>query len=213
MSTKVYNAYKLINKNDLWSFIRDVKIKATKNIKDVLKDVYFSEMDKINKDSEIFQKHYKSIFENPYIKITKENEKLNSEKVLLSTANEIITEKYRKSSTSMERDIFDFDVNIAFYENKKKIYFRHFADIRMRDVFNFLKQDTRIVDFHYQNQSDQPESIPVREWNHRGKVWDEIFSEPGLTSTYLTLELCNFNMFYQLSPYLDILENIYKTEG
>jgi hypothetical protein len=213
MSTKVYNAYKLVNKNDLWPLIRDVKVKATQNIKSVLKNIYIFEMNKVNKDSEIYQKNYKSIFNNPYIKITPKNKNINESRVILETVNDIIIEKYQKVSTSMQRNEFDFDVNVAFYENKNKIYFRHFSDMLMRNVFNFLIKDSRIVDFHYQNQTDQPEHISNREWEYRKKVWDEIFSEPGLTSTYLTLELCNFNMFHQISPYLDILKTIHKNKS
>lgn len=209
MSTKIYYAYKLLNRHDLWSFSRDVKVKASKNVEKVLYDFYKNLISSIDETSEKYKEKYNELSTNKYL--PKENdEEYLKEYTKLEIVDSIVRDEYKKSSVSMQRDLFDFDVNIAFYENKKKIYMRYFCDMQMKNVFDFLEDDIRVIDFHYQNQSDQPEHISNRDWNNRRKVWDEIFSEPGYESTYLTLEIFNYNMFWKLNPYNDILKEIYK---
>lgn len=39
-----------------------------------------------------------------------------------------------------------------------------------------------IEDFHYQNQSDQPEDVPESDWERRRRVWDEILGDYGIPS-------------------------------
>lgn len=37
--------------------------------------------------------------------------------------------------------------------------------------------DEIAIEYHYQNQTDKPDEISTRDWNKRGKIWNEIFDD------------------------------------
>jgi hypothetical protein len=66
---------------------------------------------------------------------------------------------------------------------------------RAGDEYRNALIDAGVVkEYHYQNQSDQPEEISEEEWDERRKAWDEmdIPSEDGLSSAMVS----KFNAWY-----------------
>lgn len=66
-------------------------------------------------------------------------------------------------------------------------------------------------DFHYQNQTDQPEDISNEEWQHRSQIWNDIFDmyfTPGEAGpTYEIVKSDDFNDIKYPNLLKDIVEN------
>jgi hypothetical protein len=96
--------------------------------------------------------------------------------------------KRRKQRFEIERRITDetrigaggpFNINcsVMIYFYKKDIFVHFFGVERKLYIHNsYLK------DFHYQNQTDQPNNISDEEWNIREEITDIIFSGIGIPS-------------------------------
>jgi hypothetical protein len=71
-----------------------------------------------------------------------------------------------------------------------------------------------VDDFHYQNQTDQPEDINDEEWSEREQIWNDIFDEyftPGEAGpTYEIVKSDDFNDIEHDNLIKDIFENFRK---
>lgn len=199
MSTKIYNSYKLKNKNDLWPLVRDIRLQATENVKEKLIEIYKTYISSIDQTTEEFNKkleEYRPIYKNY-------NEKQIIDIVCVVLADEFLKEAYKRNATSMYRSIFCFDASVGFRQNKGKIYLTYYADMNMRNVFDFLVKDPRLEEYHYQNQTDPPDYIPEKDWKKRGREWDDLIDNGGWEDV-LCLDICKYDMYYQLNPILDL---------
>jgi hypothetical protein len=86
-------------------------------------------------------------------------------------------QKTIKKTGSRDPEVdFDFDVSILPYG--RKIYGIIYSERGdWRDLF--LEQP-EIEDFSYWNNSDRPDTISAREWNHRNKTWNTVLGSRGI---------------------------------
>jgi hypothetical protein len=117
-----------------------------------------------------------------------------------------MNEGYKKSSVSIERSFFDFDVNVAFREYKGRVYLIPYCDLTMREVLDFLDEDPRIEEFGYQNQTDRPERFTPQEWAARSRVWHALTKEPTWYE-FALVEVSSYGKFWRLNPWWDLAES------
>jgi Leucine-rich repeat (LRR) protein len=82
-----------------------------------------------------------------------------------------IASRYAQIKETEKRDtLVDFDFAVAVYPIRDKILARYFTE---QNIFEklWLSQDF-VKDYHYQNQTDQPEKISEEDWDTRAKDWD-----------------------------------------
>lgn len=198
MSTKIYVAYRLKNTDDLWPFIRDTYERGTENVKKVLYEF-------CQKIAGHIQEHgphedIKDVYDMAYESYRfVENEEERARKAVWKTAYEYMRDNYRKSTVSYQRDIFDFNVSITLREYEGSIYIIPYCDMMMRNALDFLKDDPRLEDYAYWDNTDPPDDVPYEEFEARGKVWDAL-SDQKLWRSYLTLDLCSWEKYWNLSP-------------
>lgn len=70
------------------------------------------------------------------------------------------------------------EANAVVYFQEGKIYVQFFIG-RWDEPENLPE---RFVDYHYQNQTDQPEEINDEEWEEREETWDKILEEEDIPS-------------------------------
>lgn len=190
MSTKIWVAYKLKDPNTLWDFVRDVKKQAITIVEKKLLGCEEWLLDSVDINSEEYKKELQLA-----IKFEREDpEKTARQNVIDKKMKKL----YGESCASLYRDEFDFDVSINFRENKGDIYLIPNCDMQMRNVLDFLKDDERLEDFHYQNQTDPPDDIPYEEYQKRGEIWNEI-DDRGW-SNFLALKILSFQNYWRHSP-------------
>lgn len=202
MSMKIYRAYKLKRADQLWPFVHSVRLQATENVKRVLRDLYKAHMDNVKTDTEWFKStlarqvgHHEDPACAEYM-------------ARLHITHSTIRRCYRFSSTRPERSPYNFDVSIGVRHYKGGIYIVAYSDGVMRDALGFLNKDKRVRDFHYQDAADKPEDIPERQWRDRRRVWCGMDSE-DLWKDVLALDICRWDMFYQLDPWCDLAKDWY----
>lgn len=90
--------------------------------------------------------------------------------------------------TSIRDPLVDFSFDLTFFPRKDKIMVMTFTE--HNEYRKLLCDFFDAKDWHYQNQSDQPEEVSDAEWKQREKEWDEalpgagIPSENGFSFTY-----------------------------
>lgn len=194
MSTKIYNAFKIKRKSQLWAVLRDIQTQALANVKQRIWDTYWNEMIRINPEGEEYQE------------VIRKKEHLFDKDwaVRLEVVRERYSKGVKENATAHERSNFDIDVSLVVHQHESGYYLRAFCDqvSCLGGALNFLYKHPQLVDFHYQNQTDRPENITARQWNQRRKVWDDIFGKSGLDPFQLTLQISNWQKWYQLDPWL-----------
>jgi hypothetical protein len=87
--------------------------------------------------------------------------------------------------------------SVAIYPHKRKLYVQFFGVNE-----KLIKKCGCFKDFHFQNQVDKPKRITYAEWEHREKIWDEIFAEdkPSTPSDCgLVFKLDTFDILHTIS--------------
>ena len=158
MSTKIYNAYKY--EGDIQSLIAIF----------------------VKEKNEVHKRFISNIPESFLFRLwnkTPINKKNKNNLINYDALKEI--EKHFRQVTFDCASSFSEDVSIMVYFPKKEFFeketylFQVFGGIGMQ--YLDLTKYPEIKDFHYQNQSDQPEEISEDEWDFREEVWDDIFNE------------------------------------
>lgn len=193
MSTKIWVAYKIRRADHLWPVVHDIRLRATQNVQSVLRQLYLNLIPEVKTDTPLFQKRL-------------ERYKGDEWRARFEVARDLVRRGYRMNTTSSLRGTFNFDVSVGFRQFEGGVYLIPYCDTLMRQTLDFLRKDKRLRDFHYQNQVDQPKNISDRVWKERRRVWFGM-EEADRWKDLLVLDICKWDMFYQLDPWLDVLKS------
>lgn len=193
MSLKVYTAYRLRKSSDLWPFIHDTRVKAEKNCKAVLKELYLSGMDQVDTNADDYKKELAFAGD--------------EKRARLTIVRRDVRQGYYDQLQSSERDIFHFDVSITFHQHKGRLYVLPYCDMLMRKVLDFLKKDKRLEDFCYWNNTDPLEGVSDRQWKARGRVWDAITDN---WDDMLCVDILDKSRFLSIDPWLETQRELSK---
>lgn len=199
MSTKIYNAFKIKDRNRVWLVMGDIRERGEREVVERLRKYYRSFVDNIDPEDEKYKaERAKDI----------ERESYPDYATRLHIAQTALRDGFRKSVQSMQRDFFDPDVSVALTWHETGFYLRAFCDnvSLLGGSLDFLKTHPDLEDFHYQNQVDPPDDIPPDEYEARGRIWDEM-SVPkgsGILKNQLILEISSWGAFWRLDPWLDV---------
>jgi hypothetical protein len=203
MSTKIWEAYKVVDNKDLWPLVHDIRIKGTKAAEACIKKMYDLLFDGVDTNSDPFKEKLEANKGDEYV--TK-----------LDIVSKVIRDGYKVSSVSPYRDVFDFNLSIGIrqftYRRKSGLYIIPYAGCGMNGALDFLKRDPRLVDYHYQNQTDPPKDVPKKEWELREKIWHGM-DKAQQWGDVLVLEICAYNMFYQLDPHWSLYAEYMKQKS
>ena len=125
---------------------------------------------------------------------------------------EMMEKGYQASSRTLQRDHFDFDASIAFQRFDGNIYLRWFADMFVRDTFDWLEKDKRFIEYDYDNRCDRPSEVSEGDWTERRRVWDGIYPDSGLP-IQLVLEISRYNMYAGFGLQYAMHDQILKNFG
>lgn len=198
MSTKIWEAYRMTCPNSwLWAVVRNIRLTATKRLKKRLRKDYEHFMANVDTSKE------------PYKKLRRDG--CSDRKARLEMTDKLLREGYKIASISRKREPFDYDLSITFRSSKGRVYLIPYGGIAKNEL-NFLKKHPHLEDYHYQNQTDQPSHISAQAWEGRRRTWDTLL-EDDCWRDMLILEICRWDMFYMVSPCLDIVREIYREES
>ncbi len=197
MSIKVYTAYKVKKPSYFWSMMPSIIERARNNVTLALVDLYKLHISNVSTSSKEYLHAIKSLKENPFVeKLSESGYELQAK---IDCCYNIINSKYIKQLSSRENNLYNFDVELGIHHYNKNYYIIPYASSIMKDTLSFLKDDYRLVDFCYFNNTDKPGHISASEWNKRKKVWVKIIENWDCN---LGLSICNYNNYYNLDPYI-----------
>lgn len=121
----------------------------------------------------------------PNRKEVKEN-KMRS--YLVSAWSKILTEYKEVKKTSHRNPAVDVECEIIFHFRGRFIYMVMFTEVHAYK--DHLVSLPNIEDYGYWDNTDKPDYITQRAWNHRKKLWDDVFGygqylQAGLTWTLI----------------------------
>jgi len=200
MSTKIWRAYRLKKSRDLWPFVAETKRLGVERVKADLMAYFLDFMGDVDQNHPLYKKAF-------------EDAQGRDALARATVVNKIFTRGYRISNGTNLRSLFDFNVSITFREYKKRVYLIPYCDGPLRKTLDFLNEDPRLEDYHYQNQTDKPDHISMAAWRGRGKVWGKMLGEK-MWSSYLTLEVCNWDMYFNVNPFFDeaFMKSLYRKQ-
>ena len=97
-----------------------------------------------------------------------------------------IVNRMEATTRSRMKGMFNIEANAVIYLHEGKIYVQFFG---LRSRFQGeLEKESFLINFHYQDQSDQPENIPDAEWNERERIVESILEiDDGARASYCGL--------------------------
>lgn len=105
--------------------------------------------------------------------------------------------------------MFNFTSSSCVYFYRDRIFVQFFGVDFNRTT---LKKDRRLKDFHYQNQTDQPERISDAEWKERERIWDSIFKEERHTPAQAGLVFPIFEESQAFYFSYELMRDMFKSE-
>ncbi len=202
MSTKIYDAYKIKTKGDPWKVIWDIEGKARANVDLILKALLLGTMRMLRDSPTAFEEMFGLKSDSRHYKHFLETSK-KSWYDYASVSWDALTKAFQDQAFKFERNGFNFEVQLAVCPLDNQLYIKAYCDTLMRNVFKFLDTHPKVVDFHYQNQTDWPEHIPRQAWDHRKRTWDRIMKQDGRLR-HVLLEVCSPSNFFTFNPLFEL---------
>lgn len=191
MSTKIYDAFILEPETDFWEFVNHAQTKGFESANIKLVEFHQKLMDAVCPESEVYLKEFNRSWRKEVDSYYKKD-KISRSEVALKT----MEEGYKESSTSSYRNPFDFNVSITFRELNGCIYLQLYEDMMMKGTLDFIKNDPRLTDYHYQNSTDKPDDISDDEWEQRHDTWDKLYNdETEGRRRFLTMDIMTLNEY------------------
>lgn len=198
---KLWEAWKVVKPRDLWPLVHDIRVKGTKALEAKVDAMYEAFMPDVDTTSEEYKKYLNTEHYKPEL----------AEKIArLHVVDTLVTSGYKLSAVNPERCIFDFNCSVGFRQHKGNLYVIRYEGMGSRGSLDFLSEDPRLVDFHYQNQTDMPSGMDPKAWNRRRLTWNAIDNDDRWRDV-LVIEVCSWDLWGpRIRPSLRLLERYYK---
>lgn len=99
---------------------------------------------------------------------------------------------YAEQFSSYTRDWWDLSCHLNAWIHEDFVYAIPYADMQLRDFWDFLVDIPEVEDFAYWDNADEPDDVPYEQFKDRGRVWSEIYtrklSQPQLIIPIITLD-------------------------
>lgn len=225
MSTKIYDAYKV--KINSIAELREFRKDLTKTYwhycyKELFQHIVFGVLIDLTESMPHKANHYlceaDKIIKNIASKTTFEDaaKELSSKNVISAAvdyANDIFE---RQEKNRIPRGIKGI---IAAYEHAEQkdhmifmgfgLYFTKFLSevcFKEDSEYKDFKEKWDLSDYHYQNQTDQPDDISDEEWLERERVWDKVMDTSVPNEDSIIIQILNADQFQTM-----LQEYIFKT--
>lgn len=183
MSTKIYEAYRAKPETDIWSLVRDIRMRAQAPINQCLRNLYEAIAVDVDTSTERYSKalaHAK-------------DERL----ARLTVAQDIITREYKAQAGSAQRNLFHLDVSVAIRGYEGRLYLIPHYDYTMSGALAFLAEMPQLDGYAYWNNTDRDEDVSEAEWDERRRTWNAI---DRIWQDVLVLQLVESMSFYMKDP-------------
>jgi hypothetical protein len=168
MSTKIYDAFRVLKEKDIKGLITEMRSIASDTV--------------ANSADYLYQIHA--------IASADAAKKKDADKAAMAAYEDVIKNHFgifiemwmlnmvKKAETSIEKDILDCSLKAVCTFDDEFWYIKFFSNSGIsRKILNNILEKLELEDFHYQNQSDPPEEISQEEYDKRGEKWDQLLPD------------------------------------
>jgi hypothetical protein len=120
MSTKIWEAYKLKDPSKFWEVSLDIKLKGLKSFNKILKDLYKDYMKIVDVESEEYKKCFDH-YDKHHTNIINDSFEQKDQITRLYVVRNLFEEEYKQSSKSIYRNLYNFDVSVAFRQTLTRL--------------------------------------------------------------------------------------------
>lgn len=193
MSTRIAPAFRTKRRDlDLFTLVRDLRVKGEASARAAVRQLYEKMLDGVDEKSIAYAKAFSVYRDDAMTRI--------------AVVHQAIGESYKRQLGSMERNSFDLDVTIAIREHDGRYYLRPHCDMHMREALDFLREDKRLEDYSYWNNTDPPKGISWRSWEARSRTWKAIGAGGSEWRDSLLLQVCSHDVFFYIDPHMDLMD-------
>lgn len=187
MSTKIYNAYRVKMGVNIWDLVTDWQKLGRERSIAAIKNQHLEFARNIEPDNEEYKTCCFSLQNDPYYM----SEDIAKMAAKSEVASKFMVEGAKKEYVTFLRGYFNYDVSITFRELNGRYYVQCYCDMMLRHVLDFVPEDSRVEDYHFQNSTEGPDNVTEDEWREREKIWDDIYDRENGRFRYLALDIMN----------------------
>ena len=209
MSTKIYDAYRLKQSDQIWSLLKEIRERGKANVIKKLEEVYWKKLIQIDPEGAEYQKELAS--RKKWNKSTTDSS-IPDISIRLTIIHEKLMKRFKEHIGSHNRSFYDLDVSVAIYAHSTGFYLRTSCDnvSCLGGSLDFIEEHPLLEDFHYQNSIDRPKDVSPEDWEHREKVWDDLM-EGGITLyASANLYVSSWEQYWDLDPYVSLSQKYHK---
>jgi hypothetical protein len=191
-------AYRLKTPHLLPEVLHEIRVRGQANIKQSLRELYAQMMLAVREDTPLFRAKASKI--KPHWGVR------------LEIAHDLVVRMYRRGSTMTVRSAFNFDVGVSVHYFQDQWVFVPHTNWLVQHVLDFMADDPRLEDFHYETATDAPSDVPPEKWAER-EAWFAALSKTEASHDRLMLVLCDWDHLIYVDPWLDMLREFHERGG
>lgn len=206
MSTKIWVAYRLLRNADLWDVLHDIRIKATARAREKMKRLFQWKMNSLDMRTD---KKFRN-----YVRVRRNNKRLRdaSDSDKLAYVQDFFRQAYLNQIVSPYKNDYHLDSWVSVRMYRGTICLIPGADGFMGSIFDFMKKDPRLADWHYQNQvNDEVADQKPREWARRKAYYDGIDAADRWKDK-LILIICDKDHYSDIDPWLEMAKALHRKQ-
>ena len=193
MSTKIYTAYRTKDGVDIWKLMIGIKMRGRKEVAKVLRTFYHNLLLDGEKSPKVAREH-----------------RDKGEPITPFICSQFVRKLYKDQLGDPRRHPFNFDVSVTVRKKGRRYYLIPYCDMLVNKALDFLKEDVRLEDFSYWDNTDPPKGFTWASWRRRGRVWYPML-EHERWPEFLTIDIMDIDSFTFVEPSLEMMkEKKYK---
>lgn len=192
MSTKIWTAYVLRDRRQLWPVCRKIRERCEAVVRRELAKLYRALIADASAST--------VPTEFPLDKYRRADGTLAP-----LDASRLVRDMLGAQLTRSERDPFDLTVSVAIRQatDGRILIIPYPGSGYLSGSLDFMAKMPGLRDYHYQNQCDRPKRISAREWAARRRTWDPLLGDSEWRHM-LVLDIVSYGGWRQVCPAWDM---------
>jgi len=186
MSTKIYEAYVIKPRHDVWEVLWDIRRRAEKSVRASLTAIYSALIQDAKRSPEARELLTGEIDAGTFGHLA---------------ASRFVQEQFKATIGNAQRDTWDMSVAVAVRRasRNRTLLIPYPGSGLLGDALRFMRRHKALADYHYQNSSDRPSHITARVWNERARTWGELLRDARWQDK-LVLDVVTVEGWFRIDP-------------
>jgi hypothetical protein len=205
VSTKIWEAYCVKPGVDVWQLVRDIRVRAEKNVRKTLTKLYAELITDAKREPE---KREGWLTKLALVRLCSDDAPPYALDYL--AASRFVVDQFRATTGKSERSIWDLNVAVVFRRSgRRTLLIPYPGSGLLNSSLTFLRRHKALVDYHYQNASDRPRHISAQAWEGRARTWEPLLDDDRWQDK-LELSIVSVEGWFRIDPAWNLLRRDMK---